>query len=194
LSFSIDTQFSTALLYGRVGRLTAKNGGFRPGQWHGGAAREGGHLQPGGDAVHRVAVHPLNLTVYPLNLTVYPLNLTVHPLQVTLIIECTVRGPAAWSRALGVSHSNSGCCGAFVWARGVLNSQERRFLARAVVRRLRVSVRRLPMFPELLHPLAERVAFPQSVKVTGLAQKLSQLEAMRPFIRIFNQNRGPTCD
>jgi hypothetical protein len=188
-------------LYGRVGRLTAKNGGFRPGQWHGGAAREGGHLQPGGDAVHRVAVHPLNLTVYPLNLTVYPLNLTVYPLtltvyplQVTLIIECTVRGPAAWSRALGVSHSNSGCCGAFVWARGVLNSQERRFLARAVVRRLRVSVRRLPMFPELLHPLAERVAFPQSVKVTGLAQKLSQLEAMRPFIRIFNQNRGPTCD
>ena len=33
LAFPIVTWVSMALLYGRAGRLTAKNGGFRPGQW-----------------------------------------------------------------------------------------------------------------------------------------------------------------
>jgi hypothetical protein len=31
--FSYVNRFSMALLYGRAGRLTAENGGFRPGQW-----------------------------------------------------------------------------------------------------------------------------------------------------------------
>ena len=32
LAFSIGNQFCVAFLYGRAGRLTAQNGGFRPGQ------------------------------------------------------------------------------------------------------------------------------------------------------------------
>jgi hypothetical protein len=34
LAFSVGNRFCTALLYGRTGRLTAQNGGVRPGQWN----------------------------------------------------------------------------------------------------------------------------------------------------------------
>jgi hypothetical protein len=43
-------------------------------------------------------------------------------------------GPSGPLSALGIFHSKSVLCGAFVWARRVLNSQKRRFLARAVPR------------------------------------------------------------
>jgi hypothetical protein len=33
LAFSYANRFFMVLLYGRAARLTAKNGGFRPGQW-----------------------------------------------------------------------------------------------------------------------------------------------------------------
>jgi hypothetical protein len=36
-----------------------------------------------------------------------------------------------WLSALSVSHIKSGLCGGFVWARGALNRQKRRFPARA---------------------------------------------------------------
>jgi hypothetical protein len=41
LAFYLEHLLSSALLYGRAGCLTAKNGGFRPGQWRSGGGLHG---------------------------------------------------------------------------------------------------------------------------------------------------------
>ena len=59
LAFSYVHRFSMALLYGRAGRLTAKNGGFRPGQYL--EAERGGRGAVEGaeeEEVRRITAHP----------------------------------------------------------------------------------------------------------------------------------------
>ena len=60
LKFSAVNRFSLALLHGLAGRLTAKNGGFRPGQWASPSATPPARVGEGGAATpprpHSIAV------------------------------------------------------------------------------------------------------------------------------------------
>jgi hypothetical protein len=91
-------------LYWRAGRLTAKNGGLRPGQF------------PALLALHaKVAAEP-GIAAY--------LASDKRPTG-----YCP--RPPGRSRALSVSRRKSILCGFFAWWRGALSSPQRRFPARA---------------------------------------------------------------